>query len=196
MGETKNRYQCRWKQADPELGEAGPQMHYWVDTCPQEAHWPDSGVMRWDLRPDDWHEVWPELIDHPCAILFAPIHPHRDGPPRFKDWVSSWPEGYNWQANVHEHLHARVLAILEGGNVDMAEESKQVEPVAAQVDRECAAPPGSIASPATTDICRAKLSTLQIAAIDAFETALRKKLISNTECLKLLTDWQTRINDN
>lgn len=20
-------------------------------------------VMRWDLRPDDWHRIWPELID-------------------------------------------------------------------------------------------------------------------------------------
>lgn len=22
----------------------------------------DSAVMRWDLRPDDWHLIWPELI--------------------------------------------------------------------------------------------------------------------------------------
>lgn len=20
------------------------------------------GVRRWDLRPDDWHRIWPELI--------------------------------------------------------------------------------------------------------------------------------------
>ena len=22
----------------------------------------DGGVRRWDLRPDDWHLIWPELI--------------------------------------------------------------------------------------------------------------------------------------
>jgi len=22
----------------------------------------DRAVMRWDLRPDDWHRIWPELI--------------------------------------------------------------------------------------------------------------------------------------
>ena len=22
----------------------------------------DGAVMRWDLRPDDWHRIWPELI--------------------------------------------------------------------------------------------------------------------------------------
>lgn len=22
----------------------------------------DGAVMRWDLRPADWHEIWPELI--------------------------------------------------------------------------------------------------------------------------------------
>ena len=22
-----------------------------------------TAVMRWDLRPDDWHRIWPELID-------------------------------------------------------------------------------------------------------------------------------------
>lgn len=22
-----------------------------------------GAVMRWDLRPDDWHLIWPELID-------------------------------------------------------------------------------------------------------------------------------------
>ena len=22
----------------------------------------DHTVMRWDLRPDDWHRIWPELI--------------------------------------------------------------------------------------------------------------------------------------
>lgn len=27
----------------------------------------DSAVMRWDLRPDDWREIWPELETHPSA---------------------------------------------------------------------------------------------------------------------------------
>ena len=29
----------------------------------------DTGraVMRWDLRPDDWHLIWPELIGQPGA---------------------------------------------------------------------------------------------------------------------------------
>lgn len=22
----------------------------------------NGGVKRWDLRPDDWHRIWPELI--------------------------------------------------------------------------------------------------------------------------------------
>jgi DNA-binding transcriptional regulator YdaS (Cro superfamily) len=22
----------------------------------------DGAVMRWDLRPDDWHRIWPELV--------------------------------------------------------------------------------------------------------------------------------------
>ena len=27
----------------------------------------DRAVMRWDLRPDDWHRIWPELIGQPGA---------------------------------------------------------------------------------------------------------------------------------
>lgn len=26
-----------------------------------------GAVRRWDLRPDDWHRIWPEIIDHPDA---------------------------------------------------------------------------------------------------------------------------------
>lgn len=33
-------------------------------------------VMRWDLRPADWHLIWPELIDRPDAPpLPSPIPP-------------------------------------------------------------------------------------------------------------------------
>ncbi|MBL0720209.1 helix-turn-helix domain-containing protein [Piscinibacter sp. Jin2] len=32
-------------------------------------------VMRWDLRPLDWHEIWPELIGLPGApALPQPLH--------------------------------------------------------------------------------------------------------------------------
>ena len=27
----------------------------------------DKAVMRWDLRPNDWWQIWPELIGHPDA---------------------------------------------------------------------------------------------------------------------------------
>lgn len=26
-----------------------------------------SGVPRWEMRPDDWHRIWPELIGHEGA---------------------------------------------------------------------------------------------------------------------------------
>lgn len=29
-------------------------------------------VMRWDLRPDDWHRIWPELIGQPGAPEVEP----------------------------------------------------------------------------------------------------------------------------
>lgn len=79
------RYSCLWKDG----------QHYWMDSQPNKPHWPDSAVMRWDLLPDKWHAVWPELITHPCAILFAPMHPLRDGPPKFADWVTSWPASFD-----------------------------------------------------------------------------------------------------
>lgn len=32
----------------------------------------DSRVMRWDLRPDDWSRIWPELIGaEGCPIVTA-----------------------------------------------------------------------------------------------------------------------------
>ena len=93
------RYECRWRE------ENGRQVHYWVDHSPTEPHWPESAVMRWDLRQRDWDKIWPELIDHPCAILFAPNHPHRNGPRRFRDWVASWPETFAWATELPAHLH-------------------------------------------------------------------------------------------
>ena len=102
-----NRYQCRWY--DSSVQEDGNPAHYWVDHRPEEPHWPDSAVMRWDLRQADWHKIWPELIDHPCALLFAPRHPGREGAPIFRDWVASWPEGFRWEKVLPEHLRPAIL---------------------------------------------------------------------------------------
>lgn len=63
----------------------------WVDKSPLSPHWPDSQVERWDLRPDDWHMIWPELITHPCSRIFAPKHPNRQGDRSIGDWIASWP---------------------------------------------------------------------------------------------------------
>lgn len=84
------RFKCSWEDG----------KHTWIDEAPHEVLWPDA-LMRWDLRQTDWHQIWPELIDHPCAILFAPNHPARNGPPRFQDWVKSWPS-----AEAGAHLFA------------------------------------------------------------------------------------------
>ena len=107
---NQKRYECRWR--DTAGSTRGAQSHYWVDHNPNEPHWPDSAVMRWDLRQQDWDRIWPELIDHPCAILFAPRHPNRNGAPRFKDWVESWPKKFDWKTELPEHLHPAILKAL------------------------------------------------------------------------------------
>jgi len=33
-----------------------------VERCTAIEQATDRAVMRWDLRPDDWHRIWPELI--------------------------------------------------------------------------------------------------------------------------------------
>lgn len=85
----------------------------WVDKQPDEPHLPSHGAMRWDLRPDDWWEIWPDLLSHPCAYLFAPNHPERDGPPRFEDWVASWPPDADWEHLVPLQYHRQVRKILD-----------------------------------------------------------------------------------
>lgn len=104
------RYECRWKAAEDGSDQ---QVHYWVDLQPHEPHWPDSAVMRWDLRVNDWDRVWPELVDHPCAKLFAPRHPQREGPRKFSDWVESLPKGFEWERELPEHLHGAIRKALE-----------------------------------------------------------------------------------
>jgi DNA-binding transcriptional regulator YdaS (Cro superfamily) len=53
------------------------QQHVWnwlnrggsvpTDHCAAIEQATDRAVMRWDLRPNDWHRVWPELINQPGA---------------------------------------------------------------------------------------------------------------------------------
>ncbi|MFN4328325.1 MAG: transcriptional regulator [Limnobacter sp.] len=38
-----------------------------LDRCVPIERATDGQVMRWDLRPDDWWEIWPELVCHPNA---------------------------------------------------------------------------------------------------------------------------------
>lgn len=38
-----------------------------VERCVAIEKFSDGAVRRWDLRPDDWHEIWPELVGHPHA---------------------------------------------------------------------------------------------------------------------------------
>lgn len=85
----------------------------WVDKKPDEPHMPSNGVMRWDIRPDDWWEIWPDLLSHPCAYLFAPHHPNRVGPPKFDDWVESWPPEIEWEHLVPQEYHRHVRKILD-----------------------------------------------------------------------------------
>ena len=35
--------------------------------CVQIERATSGAVMRWDLRPDDWHRIWPELVNQPGA---------------------------------------------------------------------------------------------------------------------------------
>ncbi len=35
--------------------------------CAQIERMTNGAVRRWDLRPHDWHEHWPELVGHPDA---------------------------------------------------------------------------------------------------------------------------------
>ena len=47
-------------------------------------HATDGAVVRWDLRPDDWHLIWPELMGKEGAPSIAPaasgaVQPQEDG---------------------------------------------------------------------------------------------------------------------
>lgn len=38
-----------------------------IERCARLEAATDGLVMRWDLRPNDWWQIWPELIAHPDA---------------------------------------------------------------------------------------------------------------------------------
>ncbi|MCU7372825.1 helix-turn-helix domain-containing protein [Paucibacter sp. O1-1] len=50
------------------LGESPQTLNNWVSRgvpvprCAAVEAATACAVMRWDLRPDDWHLIWPELI--------------------------------------------------------------------------------------------------------------------------------------
>jgi DNA-binding transcriptional regulator YdaS (Cro superfamily) len=58
------------------LGVSAPTVNQWVkggrpvpiDRCPAIEHLTGGAVTRRDLRPSDWHRIWPELVstDYPA----------------------------------------------------------------------------------------------------------------------------------
>lgn len=96
----------------PTFSEPPRYLCVWIDRTPENPHMPSTGVMRWDLRPDDWWTIWPELLAHPCAYLFAPTHPNREGSSSFVGWVASWPVGWDWEKTVPPDLHDHVRKTL------------------------------------------------------------------------------------
>lgn len=63
------------------LGVSGSLVTQWasgakrvaLERCPQIEQATDLQVRRWDLRPDDWHLIWPELV----GVDGAPAAPIR-----------------------------------------------------------------------------------------------------------------------
>lgn len=60
------------------LGVSGSMVTQWAagkpvsaERCAEIERVTDRCVMRWDLRPTDWHLVWPELV----GIEGAPVVP-------------------------------------------------------------------------------------------------------------------------
>ncbi|CAN7770410.1 hypothetical protein LJR290_007492 [Variovorax sp. LjRoot290] len=82
----------------------------WVDTQPDLPLSTEPAVMRWSLRPDDWHKFWPELLMHPCAFVFAPSHPLREGAPSQIDFLQTLPPGYDWRSSAPQDLHESIEA--------------------------------------------------------------------------------------
>jgi DNA-binding transcriptional regulator YdaS (Cro superfamily) len=56
---AKNDQQVRqWQH-----GYGDPPRQPSAEYCVEIERATDGGVRRWDLRPNDWHRIWPELID-------------------------------------------------------------------------------------------------------------------------------------
>jgi DNA-binding transcriptional regulator YdaS (Cro superfamily) len=57
-----------------QLGVSGSMVTQWAngkavsaERCPQIERATAGAVRRWDLRPRDWHLIWPELLNAPGA---------------------------------------------------------------------------------------------------------------------------------
>lgn len=58
-----------------QIGVSAPAVHEWrnddrpvpIERCVQIEQVTAGAVRRWDLRPTDWHRIWPELIVLPDA---------------------------------------------------------------------------------------------------------------------------------
>lgn len=54
-------------------GVTSPSVTQWrqrgvpIERCVQIERATAGAVMRWDLRPDDWRDIWPELAERPDA---------------------------------------------------------------------------------------------------------------------------------
>lgn len=55
------------------LGISSPSVTNWrqrgvpIERCVQIERATGGAVMRWDLRPTDWRDIWPELADRTDA---------------------------------------------------------------------------------------------------------------------------------
>jgi DNA-binding transcriptional regulator YdaS (Cro superfamily) len=62
-----------------EIGVSKQLMNHWargisevpVVHCVKIESISQGVVMRWDLRPNDWWQIWPELIAHPDAPVLS-----------------------------------------------------------------------------------------------------------------------------
>lgn len=77
MNHIKRAAECVGSQSAlaEAIGVKQPTISEWVrgdrpvpiERCTAIEQATSRVVMRWDLRPDDWHRIWPELITLPDA---------------------------------------------------------------------------------------------------------------------------------
>ncbi|WP_013123603.1 transcriptional regulator [Thiomonas delicata] len=69
------------------IGVRPPTLHQWIKGLrpvpPRRCHAIEYAlaVRRWDLRPNDWHLIWPELVRAPGAPAVTESAPGA-GPPQ------------------------------------------------------------------------------------------------------------------